>query len=54
MWNMPYHAEHHAAPGVPYHALPALHEELKPRLEHVSLGYWAFHKEAAARALRLR
>ena len=54
MWNMPYHAEHHADPGVPYHALPALHEELKPRLEHVSLGYWAFHKEAAARALRLR
>jgi fatty acid desaturase len=24
-WNMPYHAEHHAAPSVPFHALPKLH-----------------------------
>ena len=22
-WNMPYHAEHHASPSVPFHALPA-------------------------------
>ena len=54
MWNMPYHTEHHADPGVPYHALPALHEDMKPRLENVSSGYWSFHKEAGARALRLR
>lgn len=32
MWNMPYHAEHHAYPGVPFHALPQLHEELRPQL----------------------
>jgi fatty acid desaturase len=25
-WNMPYHAAHHAAPSVPFHALPAWHE----------------------------
>jgi fatty acid desaturase len=24
-WNMPYHAEHHAHPQVPFHQLPALH-----------------------------
>lgn len=24
MWNMPYHAEHHAYPGIPFHQLPAL------------------------------
>jgi len=24
-WNMPYHAEHHAWPGVPFHGLPAVH-----------------------------
>ena len=34
MWNMPYHAEHHAYPGVPFHALPLLHEELKEELKH--------------------
>ncbi len=28
-WNMNYHVEHHMFPLVPYHALPALHEELK-------------------------
>jgi len=34
MWNMPYHAEHHAYPSVPFHALPLLHEELKEELKH--------------------
>ncbi len=28
-WNMNYHLEHHMFPMVPYHALPALHEEMK-------------------------
>jgi fatty acid desaturase len=54
MWNMPYHAEHHAYPGVPYHALPALHRHLEPALRHTSSGYVAFHLDAAARAIRLR
>jgi len=54
MWNMPYHAEHHAYPGVPYHALPALHRHLEPALRHTSSGYIAFHLDAAARAIRLR
>ncbi len=30
--NMNYHIEHHLFPGVPYHALPALHEEIKDSL----------------------
>jgi len=29
-WNMNYHIEHHMFPMVPYHGLPALHEEMKP------------------------
>ena len=29
-WNMNYHIEHHMFPMVPYHALPKLHEEMKP------------------------
>ena len=28
-WNMNYHLEHHMFPLVPYHQLPALHEEIK-------------------------
>ena len=28
-WNMNYHIEHHMFPMVPYHQLPALHEEMK-------------------------
>ena len=27
-WNMPYHAEHHAWPQVPFHALPLLNEKV--------------------------
>lgn len=29
-WNMNYHVEHHMFPLVPYHALPQLHEIVKP------------------------
>jgi fatty acid desaturase len=28
MWNMSYHTAHHAFPGVPFHALPALHRQI--------------------------
>lgn len=44
-WNMPYHAEHHVFPGVPFHALPALHAEIGARLRVVSPGYAAFHRD---------
>lgn len=47
-WNMPYHAEHHAFPNVPFHQLPALHAELKPHLQSTSEGYTGFHKDYAA------
>ncbi len=42
-WNMPFHAEHHAVPNLPFHALPALHLELAPHLEHVDQGYLTSH-----------
>ncbi len=44
-WNMPYHAEHHAFPSVPFHALPALHREIAPRIACVAPGYRAVHGE---------
>ena len=28
-WNMNYHAEHHYASSIPFHALPKLHKKLK-------------------------
>ena len=44
-WNMPYHAEHHAFPAVPFHALPAVHAILLDDLAVVSAGYIAVQRE---------
>lgn len=46
-WNMPYHAEHRAAPNVPFHRLPALHLLARPHLKSTSPGYVAFHRGLA-------
>ncbi|MGE0717412.1 MAG: fatty acid desaturase [Alphaproteobacteria bacterium] len=43
-WNMPYHAEHHLLPSLPFHALPRLHRTVAPRLGHVSRGYVSVHR----------
>ena len=40
-WNMPYHAEHHAYPAVPFHALPRLHDRVRGKIEHLEPGYVA-------------
>jgi len=34
VWNMSYHTAHHCFPGVPFHALPALHREIERGLDH--------------------
>jgi fatty acid desaturase len=44
-WNMPYHAEHHAFPSVPFHALPSLHRDLRADLKVVASGYVAVNRE---------
>ncbi|WP_281994507.1 fatty acid desaturase [Ruegeria faecimaris] len=41
-WNMPYHAEHHAFPNVPFHQLPTLHDWTKAHLKSTSDGYSEF------------
>lgn len=38
-WNMPYHAEHHAYPAVPFHALPQLNRQMAPHLAQTGRGY---------------
>lgn len=45
MWNMNYHAEHHAYPAVPFYALPQLHGHLAEDLVHDDLNHAAFHKQ---------
>ena len=38
-WNMPYHAEHHAYPAIPFHALPGLHARIRGRIANLEPGY---------------
>ncbi len=44
-WNMPYHAEHHAHPALPFHALPAAHRLLEARIAVQARGYVAVQRE---------
>ncbi len=46
-WNMPYHAEHHSFPAVPFHLLPALHERARAHLISTSAGYSEFTADYA-------
>ncbi|MEM7761833.1 MAG: fatty acid desaturase family protein [Cyanobacteria bacterium P01_A01_bin.40] len=39
MWNMPFHAEHHLYPSIPFHALPQAHQELQEYLAVCDRGY---------------
>jgi fatty acid desaturase len=51
MWNMPYHAEHHAYPAVPFHALPALRKELEEEIQNYE-QYPAFHLKVLSRKVK--
>ena len=42
-WNMNYHAEHHYASSVPFHALPALSEKLDGYIHTEKRGYVGAH-----------
>ena len=45
MWEMPYHAEHHLYPSIPFHRLADAHRQIKDRLGYLQHGYarWNFH-----------
>lgn len=47
-WNMPYHAEHHALPTVPFHRLPELHRLTREHLKETENGYAHFHGKYVA------
>ncbi len=53
MWNMPFHAEHHLYPSLPFHALPAAHAWIGPRLQHLDRGYLAVHAQLLTRLAQL-
>ncbi|MEM9163657.1 MAG: fatty acid desaturase [Cyanobacteria bacterium P01_F01_bin.4] len=48
MWNMPYHAEHHLYPSIPFYALPAAHQSLKTYFEQIDTGYLTVHRDLIA------
>jgi len=47
-WNMNFHAEHHYASSVPFHALPKLNELLSDHIYTEPRGYWGAHKDILA------
>jgi fatty acid desaturase len=51
-WNMNYHVEHHMFPMVPYHALPALHEEMKADTPRPYRGFVEAYREIIPTLLR--
>lgn len=50
-WNMPYHAEHHAFPAVPFHQLPEFHKYTAEHLQQTERGYWRFNRKYLAQTL---
>jgi len=42
-WEMPYHAEHHLAPSVPFHALKQLHAAVGDKVTHTGVGLFKVH-----------
>ena len=44
-WRMPYHAEHHCFPSVPFHALARLNTLIGERVQVTASGYLALHRD---------
>jgi len=47
-WNVPYHAEHHVMPAVPFHKLTQLHRLTRAHLLQTENGYARFHRRYVA------
>ncbi|MFT5896767.1 MAG: fatty acid desaturase, partial [bacterium] len=50
-WNMNYHAEHHYASSVPFHALPALSEKLEGYIYTEKQGYFGAHVDIVSQLI---
>jgi fatty acid desaturase len=42
-WNIPYHAEHHLYPSIPFHRLTDAHAASRARPDFVQRGYVRWH-----------
>lgn len=47
-WQMPYHAEHHLFPNLPFHQLPRLHPWVRPHIVLEPRGYVAGQRDIIA------
>jgi fatty acid desaturase len=45
MWDMPYHAEHHLFPSIPFHRLAEAHRLIRSRLRFLQPGYVRWNVE---------
>jgi fatty acid desaturase len=54
MWNMPFHAEHHLYPSIPFHRLPDAHRAIRARLGFVQRGYGRWNLNFVRDLLRHR
>lgn len=48
MWNMSFHAEHHLYASIPFHLLPAAHQQLYGKFAHVDSGYLSVNQNLVA------
>ena len=53
-WNMNYHAEHHYASSVPFHALPKLHRKLEGYVHVEKRGYLGAHIDIISQIIGLK
>lgn len=44
-WNMPFHTAHHVYPGVPFHALPKVHRQIREGVRVEACGYVSVQRE---------
>ncbi len=51
MWNMPYHAEHHLFPSIPFYRLAQAHSQIRTKLGFLQPGYvrwnWSLFRSLA-------
>lgn len=48
MWNMPFHAEHHLLPNIPFHRLPDAHRALRGHMKVITPGYVEANRQVLA------
>jgi fatty acid desaturase len=48
MWNMPFHAEHHLYPSIPFYQLAIAHQQLHQHFSHIEPGYIKVNRDILA------